>query len=340
MSHNLNTEMGNNSHVYLKLENFQPSGSFKSRGIGNILSSKLAQLRCSGTAQKIHFYSSSGGNAGLACVHAAVALGCEATVVVPMTTAEHMIAKMREAGATNVIQKGASWVEADGYLTSTVMAEANARGENVVYVPPFDAPEIWDGNAAIVREIAKQISPASHHYPGSTFGRYDRPAVNLVDAIVCSVGGGGLFAGIMQGLDELEMHQTHVITAETLGADSLFQAVNKGELITLPAITSIATSFGARTVCKKALEYGLRENVSAALLSDVEAVQACLRFADEERLVVEPACGVCPALCYNGKLSELVPGLNKDSVVVLIVCGGSNTSYDILHNYLHSLSAE
>ncbi|KAK3179768.1 catabolic L-serine/threonine dehydratase [Lecanicillium sp. MT-2017a] len=214
-------------NVYLKLENLQPSGSFKSRGIGNFLSSRLAQLRSSGVSKRTHFYSSSGGNAGLGCVHAAVVLGCEATVVVPMTTAEHMISKIREAGAANVIQKGASWMEADSYLTTTVMAEANARGENAVYVPPFDAPEIWDGNAGIVREIAKQLSLMSHHYPGPTFGKHDWPTAGMVDAIVCSVGGGGLFAGIMQGLDELEMHHTRVITAETLGADSLFQAVKK-----------------------------------------------------------------------------------------------------------------
>lgn len=62
---------------------------------------------------KPHLIISSGGNAGLACVSAAVMLDCPATVVVPMSTKPAMIAKLRTAGAEQVIQKGASWFEAD-----------------------------------------------------------------------------------------------------------------------------------------------------------------------------------------------------------------------------------
>ncbi|RYC59047.1 hypothetical protein CHU98_g7157, partial [Xylaria longipes] len=49
-------------NIYLKLENLQPSGSFKSRGIGRLMSESLLS---SGTG-RAHFYCSSGGNAGLA----------------------------------------------------------------------------------------------------------------------------------------------------------------------------------------------------------------------------------------------------------------------------------
>ncbi len=51
---------------------------------------------------------------------------------------------------------------------------------------------------------------------------------------------------------------TRVVATETYGADSLAQSVEKAELVTLPAITSIATSLGARTVCQKAFEHALR----------------------------------------------------------------------------------
>ncbi|KJZ77665.1 hypothetical protein HIM_02842 [Hirsutella minnesotensis 3608] len=348
-------------NVFLKLENLQPSGSFKSRGIGYYILSKLRELQAANDNESkpvtAHFYSSSGGNAGLACVHAAITLNCQASVVVPQTTSDFMIAKLRQAGATDVIQEGASWQEADNYLTETVMAAARDRGEVAVYVPPFDNPDVWQGNSGISREIAWQLGETARHYPVSldakalsengsksinTDGGHqvngNRQTVHP-NAIVCSVGGGGLFSGIAQGVDELEMRNTRIIAVETQGADSLAQAVAKGELVTLPAITSLATSLGARRVCSKALEYALRDNVSTVVLPDSEAIMACHRFADEERFLVELACGVCPALCYNGKLAELVPNFNKDSVVVIVLCGGSHISFAILEKYMSTLTS-
>lgn len=289
-----------------------------------------------------HFYCSSGGNAGLACVHAAITLGCKATIVVPMSTTAYMIDKMRQAGATDVIQVGASWQEADEYLTGTLMEEARAKGEVAIYVPPFNAQEIWDGNATISKEIARQIPTMTRHYPVSIGGKSDHdPTARIenVDAVICSVGGGGLFSGLMQGLDDLSMQKTRVITVETLGADSLYQAVQKRELVTLPAITSLATTLGARTVCKKAFEYGLREQVSTVVVSDAEAIAASKRFASEERFLVELSCSVVPAVVYGGKLKELVPGLNKNSVIVLVICGGANISYEILEEYTAGLAS-
>jgi threonine dehydratase len=47
-----------------------------------------------------------------------------------------------------------------------------------------------------------------------------------------------------------------------------------------------------------------------------------VKLADDEKLIVEPACGVSVAACYHGILEDLVPGFNKDSKVVIIVCGG------------------
>ncbi|KAK2597350.1 catabolic L-serine/threonine dehydratase [Conoideocrella luteorostrata] len=342
-------------NIFLKLENLQPSGSFKSRGIGSYLVSKLVTVQAlpnsaapRGDPKRAHFYCSSGGNAGLACVHGAVTLGCEATIVVPLSTTAYMIGKLRQAGAMDVIQHGASWQEADNYLTSTVMADARARGEEAIYVPPFDAQEIWDGNAGITHEIVRQLPHAANHYPinqpvasSATSNSYNGSVPHGdVDAIVCSVGGGGLFSGIMQGVDDLHMNHTRVIAVETEGADALSQAVAKNERIILPAITSLATSLGARQVCKRAFEYGLRDTVTNVVLSDSEAIRACKRFLDEERLLVELACGVCPAICYSGQLPRLVPGFNENSVVVLVICGGSNMTFDIMDKYVADEAAK
>ncbi|MBE3045447.1 pyridoxal-phosphate dependent enzyme, partial [Candidatus Bathyarchaeota archaeon] len=92
------------SRIFLKLENLQPSGSFKSRGIGNYLLRRIEESEASG--KRPHFYASSGGNAGIACVVAARSLGYEASVVVPTTTSPALVTRLREEGARTVYQHG------------------------------------------------------------------------------------------------------------------------------------------------------------------------------------------------------------------------------------------
>ncbi|KAA6414702.1 MAG: L-serine ammonia-lyase [Lasallia pustulata] len=136
--------------IFLKLENLQPAGSFKSRGIGNLV---LQAAHRSPHRSHLHFYSSSGGNAGLACTTAARSLSLPATIVVPDSTPAFMIAKLRAAGATAVLQQGASWAEADAYLRKQVLAGR----EDAVYVPPFDHADIWEGVGGMVEEIREQL---------------------------------------------------------------------------------------------------------------------------------------------------------------------------------------
>jgi len=292
--------------IFLKLENLQPSGSFKSRGIGNLVLS-YHNSRTRDARRTLHFYSSSGGNAGLACVTAATSLGHPSTVVVPNSTKPLMITKIRTAGATEVIQKGATWKEADTYLREEILAKLkNSPDVEGVYCPPFDDPRIWAGNATMVDEIADQL-----------------PGPGAPDAIVCSVGGGGLFNGVMEGLDKLGWSDVSVLAMETAGADSLSQSLAKGTHITLPGITSLATSLGAVRVSDRTYELAQRPNVKSVVLQDGEAAMGLWRLADDEKLLVELACGVSTAVCYDGRLKKLVPGLKGDSKVVVVVCGGS-----------------
>lgn len=263
-------------------------------------------------------------------MHAAVTFGCLATVVVPLSASDYMISKLKQAGAEEVIQQGASWVETDTHLREILLLRKE-RGEDAVYVPPFDDPVVWKGHATMVPEILEQLKETQRHY--AIIGESED--VRL-DAVVCSVGGGGLFSGIMQGLASLSFQTiTKVLAIETLGTASFSQSILAKKLVTLPAITSIATSLGARTVCQRALDCGLQGNVKSVVLGDREAVDACKRFLDDERILVEPACGVALAVCYDGRLRRVMPELGEESNVVIIVCGGSNISFDILERYVH-----
>ena len=288
------------SRIFLKLENLQPSGSFKSRSMGNLVRRALLTHP---SPHLTHFYCSSGGNAGLACVTAAHTLGRPATVVVPLTTKPLMIAKIKNAGATDVIQTGVSWAEADMYLREELLA----KDENGVYVPPFDHEDVWDGAATIIEEWE------------------EKP-----DALICSVGGGGLFCGLMRGLERKGWGDVKVLALETKGAESFHKSLEKGELIRLDKITSIANSLGATRVAEKAFEYGQWKNVRSAVLEDREAVMGCWRLADDERLLVEPACGVNVALCYDGRLKKLLPELTAESKVVIVLCGGATVTLKML----------
>lgn len=318
--------------IFLKLDNLQPSASFKSRGVGNVVLQAVRRYEQSPNVhRRLHFYSSSGGNAGLAAVTAATSLGYPSTVCVPTTTDEFMVAKLKAAGASEVIQHGDSWMYADTFLRETVIPEREKRGQNGkldgaeigVYVPPFDHEDIWDGNASLVDELAWQM-----------------PDGVQPDAIVCSVGGGGLFAGVMQGLDRVgwsgsESHKpVQVLAVETAGADSLHQSVEAGHRVILPRMTSLAKSLGAVRVCERAFDFALHrrtDQVTTLVLPDAEACRACCRLADDEHLLVEPACGVSVALCYDPHLlRRLVRDFSPDTRVVVVVCGGSDVSVDKL----------
>jgi L-serine/L-threonine ammonia-lyase len=75
------------------------------------------------------------------------------------------------------------------------------------------------------------------------------------DAIVLSVGGGGLLAGIAEGLHRNGWDDIPIIAVETEGAASFHQAVKAGHPVQLAEITSIATSLGAKRVCEKSVQW-------------------------------------------------------------------------------------
>lgn len=299
----------------------------------------------SNEGKKLHFYISSGGNAGLAAVVAARDLGHPCTVVVPVTTKKMMIDLLRKAGATEVIQQGASWFEADTYLRETFINPSEQQGSPVnnatknIYVPPFDHPRVWEGNSTIISELASQLPEKEE---GDGF-----PA----DVIICSVGGGGLFNGLIQGLNEYfekkkknASQKVDLLAVETKGADSLAYSLQKGRLESLTSITSIANTLGALRVAPKTFE-NAREppegvRVTSVVASDAEAARGVVTFADEMRVLVEPACGVSIDVALGVRLREAIGKnrqLDADSRVVVVVCGGSTVTPEIVTEYRSKL---
>ena len=268
--------------VWLKLEALQPPGSFKIRGIG---------LACEEYARRgaRRFISSSGGNAGIAVAYAGRQLGIPVVVVVPETTSERARALIVQEGA-EVIVHGAAWQEANA-LAQAMLTPQDA------FLHPFDDPLLWQGHAGMIDEVARAgVKP---------------------DAVVLSVGGGGLLAGVAEGLQRNGWDDVALVAVETEGAASLAAAVAAREHVALPAVSSIATSLAARQVCAQAFAVSQARRLHSVVVSDRQAVAACQRFIDDHRLVVEPACGAALAAVY-GQVPQLAPYAS----VLVIVCGG------------------
>jgi L-serine/L-threonine ammonia-lyase len=285
--------------IWLKLEAVQPSGSFKIRGIGHACET---YVRCG--AQR--FISSSGGNAGIAVAYAGRRLGVPVVVVVPETATERAQALIRNEGGA-VIVHGASWQEANALAVSMV-------GASDAFLHPFDDPLLWEGHATLVDEVARAgVKP---------------------DAIVLSVGGGGLLCGVVEGLRRNGWSDVPVLAVETTGADSLARSLQAAQRVELPRIASIATSLGARQISARAFEVATTHRLSSVVVSDAAAVRACLQFLDDQRLLVEPACGASLALAYDA--ANELQTLQR---VLLVVCGGVTATLEQLQQWAQQFAA-
>lgn len=280
--------------IFLKMEALQPTGSFKIRGIGHL----CLQLAKEGARR---FVTSSAGNGGLAVAYAGRKLNIPVTVVVWSTIEEMTREKLQSEGAEIVVH-GHDWMEANRF------AQSMCGEKGVCFVHPFDHPLIWEGHASLIHEVkAAGIKP---------------------DAIVVAVGGGGLLCGVIQGLHEVGWSDVTVFTAETTGAASLAESMKAGKVITLDKIDTVALSLGARRVAEQAFEWTKRHPVIPLVVDDAQAVNAVFKFADDQRILIEPACGAALAVVYSKN-----PQLMNYEKILIVVCGGCNVSLDLLDKW-------
>ncbi|KGQ01989.1 hypothetical protein PAAG_11162 [Paracoccidioides lutzii Pb01] len=323
--------------------------------------------------KNLHFFIPSGGNAGLAATTAARALSYPCTVAVPVYTKPIMLQRLRAEGAI-VVPHGNNIDEAAAHMRNVLMEEMRGQmgddGREVVAVElhPFDHEAAWEGVSSLVDELKAQV-PAEEG---------EGPRCFPVDAVVCSVGGGGLMNGIIQGIErQLRMAEdrgvdnpnqgkdVQILALETKGAESLAKAVEMGELVSLKGVSSMATSLAALRVAERTLQNVLNPpagvKVHSRVMDDAEAAKGVLRLVDEHRLLVELACGVCVEAVVAGgqthglkghantghvderlelssKLAQIIPGFGPQSRVVVIVCGGSNISLETAVEYRERLN--
>ncbi|XP_012736727.2 L-serine dehydratase/L-threonine deaminase [Fundulus heteroclitus] len=299
--HSLALTKAAGTSVYLKLDSSQPTGSFKIRGIGHLCKT-WAERGCE------RFVCCSGGNAGMAAAYSARQLGIPATIVVPSVTPRQTVERLKDEGA-DVVVHGKALNESIEYGQQLV-----ANNPGWIYVSPFDNPLIWEGHTSLVKELEQDLK--------------EKPG-----AVVLSVGGGGLLNGVVEGLRRAGWADVPIVAMETVGAHSLNAAVEAGELVTLPAITSVATTLGLVRVSAQTMKLVDEHTVFSQVVTDQEAVRAVELFLDDEKILVEPACGAALAAVYSDVIKRLQAEgklARPLGPVVVIVCGGNNISMEQL----------
>ena len=241
------------TNVYVKLELFQKTGSFKVRGAFNKALGLKAEERGQGLVAV------SGGNHAQAVAYAARTLGLKSVVLMPDSTPANYVDATRGYGAE--IKFAAN--------VGTAFAEvAQYEREGWAYVHPFDDPVVMAGQGTIGLEILDDVPQ--------------------VTDIIVSIGGGGLIGGIATAVRSLKP-SVRMWGVETEGADCMSKSLAAGKIVTLDAITSIARTLGAPAPSEFTLTLArnLLENVT--VVSDAEAL-AALRFLLERlKVLTEPA---------------------------------------------------
>lgn len=272
--------------VMLKLELFQPTAAFKVRGALNAL------LCLEPDARRRGVIASSAGNHGLGIAYAAARLNSPATVVLPSSAPARRATLIEWLGATVVVH-GEDWNAANSHALEL------AESLGLSYVSPFDDPAIMAGQGTVALELLDQV-----------------PAL---DAVICSVGGGGLISGVASALRALRP-EVRVIGVETEGADCMARSLAAGKIVGLERFTSIATSLGTRRTQDRPFAI-VREAVERVeVVSDREALVELLRLLDDEKILVEPAASCTLAALTAGKVPDL-----EGAVIAPVMCGANVT---------------
>ncbi len=274
--------------LLLKMESFQPTGSFKIRGATNRILALTDEERSRGVI------AASTGNHGAAVAYAAQKAGVSAQVVIPEPTPEGRAAAIRSRGAT-VIRHGAECGEAEAH------ARELSRTSGRVFLSPYNDPLVMSGQGTLAVE-----SPED--WEG-------------VQRVYVSVGGGGLIGGVAASL-KTQWPDIEIIGCSPAASYPMHASVaaGQGEVVDTPHLETLSLATAG------ALEPGTvtlppcQQGVDRWLLVEEAEIAAGVRdLILEERLLVEGAVGVALA----GWRAERAAGLVDDGKSVVIVCGGN-----------------
>lgn len=275
--------IGTRTRVFLKLELFQYTGTFKARG------ALLNAMALSNEAKNVGVTAVSAGNHAIAVAFAARLVGTTAKVVMTKTANPTRVALCRAYGAEVVL--------ADGVHLAFDTVKRIETDEGRTFIHPFESELTVLGTSTVGLEWCRQAED--------------------LDAVIVPIGGGGLIAGIACAVKQMQP-RCKIFGVEPQGADGMHRSFAAGSPQSIEKVDTIADSLGAPYVLPYTFGIARRFVEEIVLVSDEQMQRAMgLLFADM-KLAVEPAgAAATAALC--GPLRERLAGQR----VGVIVCGSN-----------------
>jgi len=253
--------------IYLKLENLQPTGSFKARGAGNAIAQLSDQERTQGV------YTCSAGNMAQALAWHARRNRVPCTVIVPDTAPETKLAAIKRFDA-KVIQL--SW---NGFW-QVATTHHYAALEKSVFIHPFADRRMIAANGTIGLEILEDLPN--------------------VDSVIIPFGGGGLAAGIATAI-KARKQDTIIYACETETAAPLAASFTASSAQTIKRIPSFVDGIGAENVLPEMWELVQPLLNGSIVVSLREIVSAIRLLFERNRIITEGAGAASVAAALTGK---------------------------------------
>jgi threonine dehydratase len=271
------------AQLYLKLENWQKTGSFKPRGVLN----KIATLSPAERARGL--VTASAGNHAQALAWAAAAEGVACTVVMPQTASAAKLAATQGYGGTIVLEPST--------LTVINRAQALAAEHGYTFVPPFDDPAIVAGQGTVGLEILDDLPDAG--------------------TVVVPIGGGGLIAGIALAIKS-QRPAVRIIGVEPVGAAKMWRSRQERHAVHLDRVQTIADGLSAPFAGE--LPFALVERYvdDLVLVDDADIQRAMTLILERCKLLAEPAGAAAVAALICGAVAA-----PAQAPVVAILSGGN-----------------
>ncbi|KRF02172.1 threonine dehydratase [Frateuria sp. Soil773] len=283
------------ARVLLKREDQQPVFSFKLRGAYNRMVRLDAAQRARGVV------AASAGNHAQGVALAAARLGVHAVIVMPVTAPQVKIDAVRRLGGrfVEVVLAG------DSYSDAQAAAARLESERGLVFVHPFDDPDVIAGQATVGLELLCQCPENLH-------------------AVFVPVGGGGLLAGIAACL-KAERPGVKVIGVQAADSDAMARSLEGGARVTLDEVGLFADGTAVKRVGERTFEL-CRRHADAMLRVDTDALCAAIRDVYQEtRSVPEPS----GALALAGLKQYAAAHAGVDGALVAVV-SGANMNFDRL----------
>ncbi len=289
---NLSQRLGND--IWLKREDLQPVFSFKLRGAYN----KIASLDES--ACKNGIITASAGNHAQGVALAAQHRKLKALIVMPRTTPGIKVRAVQALG-------GKALLHGDTYDEAYAHAERLADERGMVFIHPYDDPEVIAGQGTVAMELLQQHRDALH-------------------AVFVPVGGGGLIAGIATYIKSLRP-EIRIIGVEPDDAPCMYQALKRKRRVVLDQVGIFADGVAVRQVGKEPYRLARKYVDEVMLVSTDEICAATKDIFDDTRAMVEPAGALAVAAIKKYVEREAIEGEK-----LVAINSGANINFDRLRH--------